>query len=74
MTVRPIITGVAQGIGLSSQGSIHNYIQALVNEGLIMPSEIRSRGLRLANYDHVILPADRSSIQGVVVGQLCTYP
>lgn len=45
----PLLSEVAQGIGLSSQGSVHNYIQALVNEGLIMRSVGRSRGLRLAD-------------------------
>jgi len=43
----PLLSEVAKGIGLSSQGSVHNYIQALVNEGLITRSVGRSRGLHL---------------------------
>lgn len=43
----PLLSEVAQGIGLSSQGSVHNYIQALVNEGLVERSVGRTRGLRL---------------------------
>lgn len=43
----PLLSEVAQGIGLSSQGSVHNYIQALVNEGLVTRLVGRSRGLRL---------------------------
>ncbi|MDO7596569.1 MAG: transcriptional repressor LexA [Pseudomonadota bacterium] len=43
----PLLSEVAHGIGLSSQGSVHNYIQALVNEGLIERAVGRSRGLRL---------------------------
>lgn len=43
----PLLSEVAHGIGLSSQGSVHNYIQALVNEGLIERIVGRSRGLRL---------------------------
>jgi repressor LexA len=43
----PLLSEVAKGIGLSSQGSVHNYIQALVNEGLIERSVGRTRGLRL---------------------------
>ena len=43
----PLLSDVAQGIGLSSQGSVHNYIQALVNEGLVERTVGRSRGLRL---------------------------
>jgi len=45
----PLLSEVAQGIGLSSQGSVHNYIQALVNEGLIIRTVGRSRGLQLAS-------------------------
>ncbi|MCL4124058.1 UNVERIFIED_CONTAM: hypothetical protein GTU68_032943 [Idotea baltica] len=44
----PLLSEVAQGIGLSSQGSVHNYIQALVNEGLLTRSVGRSRGLQLS--------------------------
>ena len=44
----PLLSEVALGIGLSSQGSVHNYIQALVNEGLITRSVGRSRGLSLS--------------------------
>jgi repressor LexA len=43
----PLLSEVAKGIGLSSQGSVHNYIQALINEGLIERSVGRTRGLRL---------------------------
>lgn len=45
----PLLSEVAQGIGLSSQGSVHNYIQALVNEGLIKRIVGKSRGLVLVN-------------------------
>ncbi|NOQ77378.1 MAG: transcriptional repressor LexA [Methylococcaceae bacterium] len=43
----PLLSEVAHGIGMTSQGSVHNYIQALVNEGLIERLVGRSRGLRL---------------------------
>jgi len=43
----PLLHEVAHGIGLSSQGSVHNYIQALVNEGLLERVVGKSRGLRL---------------------------
>ena len=58
----PLLSEVAEGIGLSSQGSVHNYIQALVNEGLIERAVGRSRGLRLVEQHNeperlsVILP------------------
>lgn len=47
----PLLSEVAKGIGLSSQGSVHNYIQALVNEGLIKRIVGKSRGLVLVNQD-----------------------
>lgn len=57
----PLLSEVAKGIGLSSQGSVHNYIQALVNEGLITRSVGRSRGLHLTaqgqeETESVVLP------------------
>jgi repressor LexA len=58
----PLLSEVAHGIGLSSQGSVHNYIQALVNESLIERVVGRSRGLRLVEQHNdpekisVILP------------------
>jgi repressor LexA len=58
----PLLSEVAHGIGLSSQGSVHNYIQALVNEGLIERVVGKSRGLRLVKQHNepekisVILP------------------
>lgn len=48
----PLLSEVAYGIGLSSQGSVHNYIQALVNEGLIERVAGKSRGLRLVKQHH----------------------
>ncbi len=52
----PLLSEVAKGIGLSSQGSVHNYIQALVNEGLITREVGRSRGLQLTEQDNKTTP------------------
>jgi len=58
----PLLSEVTHGIGLSSQGSVHGYIQALVDEGLIERIVGRSRGLRLVSKEQesesvsVILP------------------
>ena len=43
----PLISEVTLGLGLASQGSVHGYIQVLVNQGLLERSVGRSRGLRL---------------------------
>ena len=43
----PLISEVTLGLGLASQGSVHGYIQVLVDQGLLERSVGRSRGLRL---------------------------
>ncbi len=52
----PLLSEVAKGIGLSSQGSVHNYIQALVNEGLVTREVGRSRGLQLTGQANKTTP------------------
>ena len=58
----PLLSEVTHGLGLSSQGSVHSHIQALVNEGLLERTVGKSRGLRLveqqgdAETSSVILP------------------
>lgn len=47
----PLLSEVTLGLGLASQGSVHGYIQALVNEGLLERSVGRSRGLRLVEQE-----------------------
>ena len=49
----PLLSEVAHGIGLSSQGSVHGYIQALVNEGFVERVVGKSRGLRLVSKEQV---------------------
>ncbi len=69
----PLLHEVMTGIGLSSQGSVHNYIQALVNEGLIERIVGKSRGLRLVSQDSsdkdvsVILPVMGSVAAGRLI-------
>ena len=58
----PLLHEITTGLGLSSQGSVHSHIQALVDEGLLERSVGRSRGLRLVNQNNneepisIILP------------------
>jgi repressor LexA len=63
----PLLSEVAKGIGLSSQGSVHNYIQALVNEGLLERSVGRTRGLRLVKNNH---DAETLSVLLPVMGKI----
>lgn len=50
----PLLSEVASGLGLSSQGSVHNYIQALIKEGLIHREPGRARGLKLLKSEAAI--------------------
>ena len=43
----PLVAEIAEGLGLSSQGTTHRYIQALVDEGVIERHVGRTRGLSL---------------------------
>ena len=63
----PLLSEVAYGIGLSSQGSVHNYIQALVNEGLIERVVGKSRGLRLVTQESM---KETTSIKLPVMGRI----
>lgn len=63
----PLLSEIAKGIGLSSQGSVHNYIQALVNEGLITRSVGRSRGLHLTQHGKAV---DDTSVKLPVMGKI----
>lgn len=43
----PLVAEIAEGLGISSQGTTHRYIQALVDAGLLARQVGRTRGLRL---------------------------
>lgn len=43
----PSLDELCQALGLSSRGSLHKHIQALIEAGLIEPMEGRQRGIRL---------------------------
>jgi repressor LexA len=43
----PLVSEIAEGLGIQSQGTTHRYIQALVDEGLLKRHVGRTRGLEL---------------------------
>lgn len=43
----PLVSEIAEGLGIKSQGTTHRYIQALVDEGLLERHVGRTRGLVL---------------------------
>lgn len=44
----PTLDELAQALGMTSRGSLHRHIQALVDAGLVAPMEGKKRGVRLA--------------------------
>lgn len=54
----PTLDELCACLGLSSRGSLHKHIQALINEGLVEPMGHKQRGVRL-------VPAEREQEPGI---------
>ena len=56
----PTLTEIGEALGQSSKGTVHRYVQALVNKGFLLRTERGWRGIRLANqnipHSHATLP------------------
>lgn len=56
----PTLTEIGTAVGLSSRGTVHRYVQALVEKEVLLRTERGWRGIRLANQDiphsHATLP------------------
>ena len=54
----PTLDELCQSLGLSSRGSLHKHIQALVDVGLVEPMDKKQRGVRLVSgsrqNDHIV--------------------
>ncbi len=59
-TVAPKLQEIAEGIGISSRGVAHRYVQALIDSGFISMDSGRHRGIRLrrpnTNHPDSVLP------------------
>ena len=53
----PTLDELCQALGLSSRGSLHKQIQALIEAGLVEPMHNLRRGIRLIDADDVTAPA-----------------
>lgn len=51
----PVLEEIAQGMGIHSRGTIHRYVQALSDAGLIEVEAGRHRGIRLGNEAEEVL-------------------
>ena len=54
----PTLDELCQSLGLSSRGSLHKHIQALIDVGLVEPMDKKQRGVRLVSgsrqNDHIV--------------------
>jgi repressor LexA len=48
----PTLTEIGQALDISSKGTVHRYVLALVNKGYLLHTERGWRGIRLANQSH----------------------
>ncbi|MBE0469960.1 MAG: transcriptional repressor LexA [Methyloprofundus sp.] len=56
----PTLDEVCQALGLSSRGSLHKHIQALIESGLVESSERKQKGIRLTEKAKNYLAIDKS--------------
>jgi repressor LexA len=63
----PLVSEIADGLGIRSQGTTHRYIQALVDAGLLERHVGRTRGLRLTEQDEQI---SMDSVKLPVMGRI----
>lgn len=71
----PLVSEIAEGLGISSQGTTHRYIQALVEAGLLQRHVGRTRGLCLveqtADFDsETMLPVKLPVMGKIAAGRL----
>ncbi len=56
----PTLTEIGEALGQSSKGTVHRYVQALVDKGFLLHTERGWRGIRLTNqnipHSHATLP------------------
>lgn len=68
----PLVSEIADGLGIKSQGTTHRYIQALVDEGFLERHVGRTRGLRLVGESYEVkVDAIRLPVMGkIAAGRL----
>jgi len=65
----PLLTEIAQGLGIQSKGVVHRYVQALAAEGLIDLLPGRHRGIRLHQNDESGLPSNLPFLGRIAAGK-----
>ena len=68
----PLVSEIAEGLGIRSQGTTHRYIQALVDAGLLERYVGRTRGLRLTEQPemHALEPITLPVMGKIAAGRL----
>ncbi|VAX02162.1 SOS-response repressor and protease LexA [hydrothermal vent metagenome] len=65
----PLLTEIAQGLGIQSKGVVHRYVQALAVEGLIDLLPGRHRGIRLQQANESGLPSNLPFLGRIAAGK-----
>ncbi len=65
----PLLTEIAQGLGIQSKGVVHRYVQALAVEGLIDLLPGRHRGIRLHQANESGLPSNLPFLGRIAAGK-----
>lgn len=58
----PTLNELCEALGLSSRGSLHKQLQALIKEGLIEPMNNQRRGIRLTQPDDDTIDPDLNEL------------
>lgn len=62
----PTLDELCRAMGLSSKGSMHKHIQALIDAGLVAPMDRRHRGIRLSDNRAADWPEDSLPFLGAI--------
>jgi repressor LexA len=62
----PTLDELCDALGLSSRGSLHKQIQALIEAGLVEPMNNLRRGIRLADHDDMVADGEGLPLYGYI--------
>ncbi len=66
----PLVSDIAEGLGIKSQGTTHRYIQALVDAGVLERHVGKTRGLVLVDKKSAELEYEMASVTLPVMGKI----
>ncbi len=69
-TYPPTLDEVCSALGLSSRGSLHKHVKALIEAGLVEPSERKQKGVRLTEKARQLVPSVGETVGTPFVGYI----